>query len=59
VIIGGSPSSQGRPSGSQYERAARFKMVRTTSRLRLIVVALAPSATRDFTRLEISYVLLQ
>jgi hypothetical protein len=47
LISGGIVSSHGCPSSSRYERAARVKIVRTTSRLRLMVVAVTPDATRS------------
>src|SRR5436189_6105 len=36
-----------RPSSSRYDRAARCRIVGTTSRLRLIVVAVTPAALRS------------
>ncbi|WP_173133312.1 hypothetical protein [Pseudaquabacterium terrae] len=49
VMSGGSASNHGRPFSSRYGRAARCRIVRTTSRLRLIVVAQAPLAMRALT----------
>jgi hypothetical protein len=46
IVIKGAVSSHVSPSSSRHDRAARFKMHRTTSSARLIVVSLTPSRRR-------------
>jgi hypothetical protein len=46
MVISGAVSSQVSPCSSRHDRAARFKMHRTTSSARLMVVSLTPSRRR-------------